>query len=160
MLLAACVVFVAVWIWTAATAGEQLPGHFDASGNVTRWDSTWSFLAVIGAIGLVIAVTFGAAHSLISRVPGHLINLPRRASRDYWTSPAHRAEFDRKISEDLQRLGAGTVLLLACLMVVSATTTGGSVDTVLLAAPTVLYVVGMLAYCGYMTWGGRYRVPR
>ncbi|WP_255285216.1 hypothetical protein [Rhodococcus globerulus] len=38
---------------------------------------------------------------------------------------------------------------------VAGTSTDGSVDTWLLVAPTVLYLVGVLGYCAYMIWGGR-----
>ncbi|MDV8069807.1 hypothetical protein R4P64_25060 [Rhodococcus sp. IEGM 1366] len=149
--------FAIAWTWVAATAGDEIPGHFDASGAVTRWDSKWSFLGPIGGICLGLTLAFGSARFLIPRVPGHAISI---ANHRYWTDPVNRAEFDRRISEDLEWLGAATALLLAWIAAVAGTSTDGSVDTWLLVAPTVLYLVGVLGYCAYMIWGGRYRVPQ
>lgn len=159
MLWIAFAVFVGVWVWVAVTAAADVPGHFDASGAVTRWDSKWSFLLPIGGIGVALTAVFAGARWLLPRVPGHAINLPNRSAHQFWTSPAHRGEFDRRIAEDLEWLGAATLLLLAWMMGVSGTTTGDSASGWALGVPTVLYLAGVLGYCAYMIWGPRYRVP-
>lgn len=156
----ACTVFAAVWIWVAATAGAELPGQFDASGTVTRWDSTWSFLGPIGGIAVALAVTVAGVRPLIRRVPAHAINLPSRTAHRYWIDPVNRGEFDRRIAEDVEWIGAATMALLAWITAVSGLTTADSVSVWVLAVPTVLYLAGALGYCVFMIRGPRYRVPR
>lgn len=152
-------VFAAVWIWMAATAGEQLPVRFDSSGAVTNRDSTWSFLAVTGGVGVAVTIASAVAPALFSRVPAQAISLPNPAAHRYWTDPANRAEFDRKVGADSQVMGGATVLLLAWVVAVSGSATGHAVSTWVLAVPTVVYLVGILGYCAYLTRGARYRVP-
>lgn len=152
-------VFAAVWVWLAVTAAAEVPGHFDGSGTVTRWDSKWSFLLPIGGVAIAVTALFAGMRWLFPRVPGHAINLPSRRAHEYWTSPAHRPELDRKLSEDLEWMGAATLLLLAWMMGVSGTTTGDGVSGWLLVTPTALYLAAVLGYCGFMIAGPRYRVP-
>jgi hypothetical protein len=149
-----------VWIWVAVAADDEVAGHFDMSGNVTRWDTKWSFLGVLGGVILVLGVLCALARRLIGRVPGQMVNLPGRSAHDYWTAPENRPDFDRKMSADLEWLGAATALLIAWIVGVAGSATDDGVDVWILAAPTVLYVVAVLAYTAYVVWGGRYRVPR
>jgi hypothetical protein len=153
-------IFAIAWMWVAATAGDEIPGQFGSSGEVTRQDSKWSFLGPIGGIGIGFTLAAAAARVLIPRVPRHAINLPNQNAHRYWTDPINRAEFDRRISEDLEWLGTATVLLLAAMTAVAGTVTADSVSVWLLAVPTALYLIGVLGYCGSMIWGGRYRVPQ
>lgn len=152
-------VFGTVWIWVAATAGDQLPARFDNSGAVMNRDSTWSFLVVIGGIGVAFTLASAVAPALISRVPAHAISLPSPAAHRYWTDPANRAEFDRKIGADIQAIVGATVLLLAWVLAVSGSTTGDAVSAGVLDAPIIAYLVGILGYCAYLARGARYRVP-
>lgn len=159
MLWLAFAVFTGVWMWLAVTAGPEVPGHFDGSGEVTRWDSKWSFLLPIGGVAAAVTAVFAAARRLLPRISGRAINLPNRAAHRYWTSPANRGEFDRRVAEDLEWIGAATLLLLAWMMGVSGQTTGTGVSSWALVVPTVLYLAGVLGYCAHMVAGARYRVP-
>ncbi|MFC4604062.1 hypothetical protein [Rhodococcus kronopolitis] len=153
-------VFVGVWAWLAVTADAELPGHFDGSGTVTRWDSKWSFLLPMAGVGVAATAVFAGAGRLIARVPGHAINLPSQGAHRYWTSPANRGELNRRTSEDLEWIGAATLMLLAWMTGVSGSTTGDSTSGWALAVPTALYLVVVLGRCVYLVGGPRYRVPR
>lgn len=156
----ACAVFAAVWLWLAVSAPEHLPGHVDASGTVTRWDGKWSLLLSLGGVALVLALMFGFAKPLLSRLPAHAINLPSRRAHEYWTAPERRAEFDERISADLRWMGAATIMLMAWMLAVIGSAQGDSVNPWALVVPTVVYLVVVLGYTGLIAWGPRYRVPQ
>lgn len=152
-------IFAGIWVWLAVTADAQVPGHFDGSGTVTRWDSKWSFLLPIGGIGVAVTALFAGARWLFPRISAQAINLPNPRAHKYWTSPANRGELDRRLSEDLEWAGVATMVLLAWMMGVSGQTTGDSVSAWALGLPTALYLVVVLGYCVYAMAGPRYRVP-
>lgn len=107
------VVFVAVWVLVASVGDRWVPARFDMSGSVTRWESKWAFLSTIGAIGAALLAIFLVAPPLVRRVPARAVNLPSRKAHEFWTNPAHRPEFDRRVAEDVEWLGTATLLLLA-----------------------------------------------
>lgn len=79
---------------------------------------------------------------------------------DYWTAPENRPTLNRKMAEDLDWMGAATALLLAWIVGVSGSTVGDSVSVWVLAVPTTLYLLAILAYVVFIIKGGRYRVPK
>ncbi|MGA9870935.1 MAG: hypothetical protein WBQ44_07325 [Rhodococcus sp. (in: high G+C Gram-positive bacteria)] len=155
----ACSLFAASLVWLATTAGDTVPAHFDGSGSVTRTDSTSSFLLSMGLTALALTALFAGARVLLPRLPGGAVNLPSRDAHAYWTAPENRAEFDRRMSEDLEWIGAATLLLLTWFTLVSGTAEV-AVSVWALAVPTVAYIAALLGYAVYAVRGGRYRVPR
>ena len=154
------ILFFAVLGFVGVVAGDEVPAHFDGSGNVTRMESTAPFLLVTGGIGLAIALLFGTARRWIPKVPAQLINMPSVKTHDYWTAPEQRPQLDRMIAEDLEWVGAATMVLIAWVAAVSGTTTGKSVGVWMLVVPTVLYTVGVVGYVVFVISSGRYRVPK
>lgn len=158
----AAVVFAAVWVAVAVAGPTEIAGHIDASGEVTRWDSKWVVLGGLGVVGVAFAVLFGSSGWLLARLPAGAINLPGRRRKEYWMRPANRDEFNRRMSADLQVLGAATMVLLAWLLAAttvfsaSGETSAGGWSFVV---PVVLYLVALLGYTAYVAVGGRYRVP-
>jgi hypothetical protein len=155
----ACTVFTAVWLWLAVSGSDQLPGHVDASGTVTRWDGKWSLLLILGGVTVGLALMFGFAKRVLSRVPASAINMPSREQHAYWTAPERRGEFDHRMATDLMWLGSATILLMAVMLAVVGGASGDSVDILPLVAPTAMYTVAVIGYTLYLALGPRYRVP-
>ncbi|WP_415977066.1 hypothetical protein [Rhodococcus sp. 077-4] len=159
-LLLSTLVFVGVLIWVAVTAGDVLPAHFTASGQVDRVETKSSFLLTTGGIGLVLIGFFASVGWWLPRLPAQLVNLPSRRMHDYWTASENRPALNRKMAEDLDWMGAATALLLAWIVGVSGRTVGHSVSAWVLAVPTALYLLAILGYTVFIIKGGRYRVPK
>lgn len=155
----AIVVFAVAWLWTAITAGDELPARIDGSGTVTRWDSKWSFLTVVGLVGGFTSAFFAGWRYLVRRVPGHMINLPDLEAWNHWISPENRPRFDRMIAEDLEWIGVATVALLAWITVVAGSVDGDDVGLWTMGLPTGAYTVGIIVYSMVMIFGTRYRIP-
>ncbi len=152
-------VFVGALMWVAVTAGDVLPAHFTGSGRVDRVESKSSFLLTTGGIGFALIGFFATIRWWLPKVPAQLVNLPSRRMHEYWTTPEHRPELNRKMAEDLRWIGSATALLFAWIVVVSGTATGDSVSVWVLAVPTAIYLLGVLGYVVFMIRGARYRIP-
>ncbi|MEK8070808.1 DUF1648 domain-containing protein [Rhodococcoides navarretei] len=159
-LLLSTLVFIGALIWVAVTAGDQVPAHFDGSGQVDRMDSKLSFLLTMGGTGFVMIGLFASVGWWLPKVPAQMVNLPSRRLHEYWTSAENRPELNRKMSEDLDWIGVATALLFAWICVVAGTTTDASVSVWVFVVPTVLYVVAILGYAAFVFMGSRYRVPK
>lgn len=116
---AAAAVFVGVLVWFAAVAPDSVPGHFNAAGQVDRWDSKTSFLIVMVAVGGVVIVLFGTMRLWIAKMPASAISLPTRRAHAYWTAAERRPELDGVVATVLELIGAAALLLLAGCVVVS-----------------------------------------
>ncbi|MFE0750471.1 DUF1648 domain-containing protein [Gordonia sp. NPDC058843] len=157
----AAAVFVSVWVAVAVAGPDRIAGHVDAAGEVTRWDSKWVVLAGLGAVGLLFVVIFGFSGALLARLPARAINLPGRRRKEYWMRPAHRTEFNRLMAEDLELIGAATMVLLAWLLAATtifSATGETSMNGWAFAVPLVIYVVALVGYTVYIAAGARYRV--
>jgi len=159
-LLLSSLVFIGVLVWVAVTAGDEIPAHFDGSGQVDRMDSKLSFLLTMGGTGFVMIGLFVSVGWWLPKVPAQLVNLPSRRLHEYWTAPENRPELNRKISDDLDWIGVASALLFAWICVVAGTTTGASVSAWVFVVPTVLYVVVILGYAAFAFMGSRYRIPK
>ncbi|MBY4213879.1 hypothetical protein HQO42_24805 [Rhodococcus fascians] len=158
-LLLSSLVFVGSLVWVAVTAGDEIPAHFDGSGQVDRMDSKLSFLLTMGATGFVLIGLFASVGWWLPKLPAQMVNLPSRRLHEYWTSPENRPELNRKMAEDLDWIGVASALLMSWIGVVAGTVTGESVSVWLFAVPTALYVIAILGYAVYVFKGGRYRIP-
>ncbi|OZC41046.1 hypothetical protein [Rhodococcoides fascians] len=159
-LLLSSLVFIGVLVWVAVTAGDEIPAHYDGSGQVDRMDSKLSFLLTMGGTGFVMIGLFVSVGWWLPKLPAQMVNLPSRRLHEYWTAPENRPELNRKISEDLDWIGVASALLFAWICVVSGTTTGASVSAWVFVVPTVLYVVVILGYAAFAFMGSRYRIPK
>lgn len=69
-LLLSTLAFIVTLIWVAVTAGDQVPAHFDGSGQVDRMESKLSFLLTMGGIGFAIIGLFASIGWWFPKVPG------------------------------------------------------------------------------------------
>lgn len=127
VLLSSLLVFAAVWVWFGLYAPDVVPGHFDAAGQVDRWDSKGALLAILGVLGAAMAILFGTTRRWIGRIPSSAVNLPSRRAHAYWTAPVRRGELDDVMSTTLELIGAGCLLLLTAVLVVSGRVAAGGV---------------------------------
>lgn len=158
-LLLSTLVFVGALIWMRTTAGDQVPAHFTGWGQIDRMESTSSFILTAGGIGMLLIGFLASVGWWLPKVPAQMVNLPSRRMHEYWTSPEHRPELDRKLAEDFDWIGSATALLLAWMVVVSGTATGDSVNGWILVAPTAFFLLAVLGYVAYVIKGNRYRIP-
>ncbi|MDV6263701.1 hypothetical protein [Rhodococcoides yunnanense] len=159
-LLLSSLVFIGVLVWVALTAGDEIPAHFDGSGQVDRMDSKLSFLLTMGGTGFVLIGLFASVRWWFPKLPAQFVNLPTRHMHEYWTADENRSALNRKVPEDLDWIGVATMLLFAWIAGVAGTTTGDSVSAWVLAVPTALYLLAILGYVVFIIKGGRYRVPK
>ncbi|MDZ7914725.1 MAG: hypothetical protein U5N21_14310 [Rhodococcus sp. (in: high G+C Gram-positive bacteria)] len=159
-LLLSTLVFIGALIWVGVTAGDQVPAHFDGSGQVDRMETKLSFLLTMGGVGFAMIVLFASIGWWFPKVPATMVNLPSRTMHEYWTAAENRPELNRKMAEDLEWIGAATALLFAWITGVAGATTGGSVSMWVLAVPTAIYMLSILGYVVFVVKGGRYRVPK
>ncbi|MFI8568116.1 hypothetical protein ACIGGF_16320 [Rhodococcus sp. NPDC078407] len=158
-LLLSTLFFVGVLVWVALTAADEMPAHFDGSGQVDRMDSKLSFLLTMGGTGFVMIVLFASVRWWFPKLPAQFVNLPTRRMHEYWTSSENRPALNRKVPEDLEWMGVATMLLLAWIAGVARSTTGNSVSVWVFAVPTALYLLAILGYAAFVFKGGRYRIP-
>ncbi|MBY6364729.1 hypothetical protein [Rhodococcoides corynebacterioides] len=151
-------VLVATVLWALATTNGPVALRVDASGAVTRVGSVWTLVGVLGGIGALLAATFLGAHRFLPHLPARLINLPSAEAHAFWTAPENRRELHRLLAEDLEWIGAATLVLFSWLMAVCVTAEN-SVAVWVFVVPVVAYVIAVLGYSVYVMRGGRYR-PR
>ncbi|MGV8875198.1 MAG: hypothetical protein ACOH2Q_21890 [Rhodococcus sp. (in: high G+C Gram-positive bacteria)] len=159
-LLLSTLVFIGSLVWVAVTAGDEIPAHFDGSGQVDRMESKASFLLTTGGIGVVLIGFLGSVGWWLPKVPAQMVNLPSRHMHEYWTADENRPELNRKMAEDLDLIAAATALLLSWFVLLSGATTGTAVGAWFLVVPTALYLLIVLGYVVFMIKGGRYRIPK
>ncbi|MBY3987050.1 hypothetical protein HQO84_14815 [Rhodococcus fascians] len=158
-LLLSSLVFIGVLVWVAVTAGDEIPAHYDGSGQVDRMDSKLSFLFTMGGTGFLLIGLFASVRWWFPKLPAQYVNLPTRRMHDYWTAAENRPALNRKVPEDLDWIGVSTNLLLAWFGGVAGTTADDGANVWVLAVPTGLYMLAVLGYTVFIVRGGRYRVP-
>src|SRR5699024_1713884 len=135
--------FLIAWLWAAlATSG---------------WENKWLFLVVMGVVGAAVVALFLSWRRLAPRFPGRWIRTSDPGAREYWNTPTNRIEFNRRISEDLERSGAVSMVFLAGLVLLFGSAAGARIETWVLATGIAVFVAVVLVYCLFLAFGNRYR---
>lgn len=140
---AAIAVFVVAWIWVALAAGT--------------WNDKWVFLSVVIVIGALLSVLFLGSRRFAPRLPTKWFRVSDPHAREYWSTPDHRGEFNRRISADLEWIGAATMLFLSAILLAFGSDSGAPAHNWTLIIPVAVFVIVVLGYCSYMIFGPRYR---
>lgn len=139
---------------------ERVPGQFDTSGEVHRWDSTAYFLGGMCGIAALFLAVFGGARWYIPKVPASAINLPSRSAHAYWTAAEQREAFNDIVASGLEAAGAAMIMVIATGVVLSGLTATGTIvpGGWVLAAVLVFGLATVLGSCVYVF--ARTRAPR
>ena len=150
------VAYAALWCWYALTLPERVPGHLGADGQVTRWDSKVTLLAITAGLGLLAWLCFALAPRWLGRIAGH-VNVPHA---EYWRRPENVPQMVRLVREDMAVAGAATMVLLGWMLNALARAAHGSPPAgAELAAGTAVYVIAAIGWAAWLYAGRRYRVP-
>jgi uncharacterized membrane protein len=102
---------VALAVVQGAVYYPQLPdvvaSHFDAAGHADGWMSKPAFMAVHGAVLLLMIVTFAGIPAV--RWPDSLVNLPHK---EHWLAPERRRATWSYVRRQMDLLGCGTLVLV------------------------------------------------
>ena len=135
-----------VLIWFAVALPDRVPGHFGLSGEVNRYDDKGVFVAAMAGIGVVMALLFGAARWWLPKLPGSVINLPGKKAHAYWTSPAHRDEFNGIMASAMETIGVFVLLLLTVIVLISGVAgLGATIPAWVFWLVTVAFLAAMMA---------------
>lgn len=146
-------------VWMLSLGLERVPGQYDTSGGVHRWDSTAYFLGGMCGVAALFLAMFGGARWFISRVPASRINLPSRSAHAYWTAAERREAFNDVFASGLEAAGAAMIMMFATIVVLSGlTATGTIVPGWVLAAVVVFFLAAVLGSFVYIF--ARTRVPK
>jgi uncharacterized membrane protein len=113
--LVSVVCLLAALVCAAYLLPDEVPLHFDGSGDPDHWGSRTEALVTMGAVGLLLALVLGGTAALTERMPVSLLNVPHK---DWWTATPDREQRMRQMMRtDLYALGAATMLLVALAVV-------------------------------------------
>lgn len=140
LVLAAVLIGFAVWAW--GVLPDQIPVHFSADGEVTRWEAK-SFFAWFGPtlIGVAtVALNYGLAAWLPDRP--HLVNLPDK--KRFLALPTQRqAAVIRPMQSMLYGLSAPLLALFWFIQLgIYAEATGGSAQPYIIATLVLAVLMG------------------
>jgi uncharacterized membrane protein len=145
---ASTVLLVAALVVAAVGLPEQVPLHFDGTGDADRWGSRTEALVTMSLVGGLLVVLLGGTAAFVDRLPVTMLNVPHK---QWWTaSPEREARMRRMMATDLYVIGAATVLLVA--LAVLATLQAARTDATLgglFVAGLVVYLVVVL---GWTVW--------
>ncbi|CAM3886398.1 DUF1648 domain-containing protein [Smaragdicoccus niigatensis] len=145
-LLASGVALTLLLVWFAVAMPDRVPGHFGLSGEVNRYDDKGVFVAAMAGIGVVMAVLFGAARWWLPTLPGSVINVPGKKAHAYWTSPAHRDEFNAIMASAMETIGAFVLLLLTVIVLISGVAgLGATIPAWIFWLVTATFLAAMMA---------------
>lgn len=96
--LAACVAYLAVFMWSWATLPDRVASHFDGSGAADDWSSRASFLTIQALVGVFVLAGLPLLGALTTKLPPSMVNLP---NKDYWLAPERRAATATAIRDQL-----------------------------------------------------------
>lgn len=148
-------IFSLVWLYGAATAPAQIPGHFAADGSVDHWEGKWSFLITLGLTTAGLVALFELIARLSPKIPEAMINMPHK---EYWMRPENRQKAAQLLAEDMRFFSSALVLLMAWMLGVTLSTADlGSSNSWLLMVPTFIFIAIVVGYSLWMMWGPRYR---
>jgi uncharacterized membrane protein len=152
---ASVVLLVAALVAAAVGLPEQVPLHFDGSGDADRWGSRTEALVTMSLVGAFLVVLLGGSAAFVDRLPVTLLNVPHK---QWWTAtPDREARLRRMMATDLYAIGAATVLLVA--LAVLATLRAARTDATLGGLFLAGLVVYLLVVVGWTVWActSRYR---
>ena len=75
--------------WIAGKLPEQVPSHFDTTGQPDGWTTRSGLLTTYSMLQVGIAVLFLGLARLVRRLPQLLVNVP---NKDYWFAGERRAD--------------------------------------------------------------------
>lgn len=81
---------------------ERIATHFDAAGNPDQWSAKSQYVLTSSAIMAGILALFPFLQLLVHRLPGFLLNLPRR---EYWLAPEREGSTRRRLGDMVHGLG-------------------------------------------------------
>lgn len=149
------VIWLGVLAWQVAVLPEQVPTHFDSSGQADDWSSKAGALAFSVLLPLGVVFPMPLLATLAIWWP-QAINAP---NRDWWAATGSRLRrFERLMREDLWLISAATLVLLVAVQVgITETAISGAdgMPMVYLWGPMAVLFVGIGAVMVRMM-GGRY----
>jgi len=89
---------------------ERMASHFGGHGEANGWMSRTGDLFILGVTGVGLPLLFVILALVTPLIPPRFVNLPHR---EYWLSPAHRAETSTFITRQMLWMGCLMVLFLA-----------------------------------------------
>ncbi|QKT11692.1 hypothetical protein [Rhodococcus sp. W8901] len=153
------VAFVLATNWLLLTAPGQLPSHFEGSGEITEWMSLGQYVTITCAFALGTALICGGARWYIPKIPDRAFNVAGPHS-NYWTRPENRNEFNTKFIADLEWIGVLVTLIIVGVTCLSGITAAGvHVPFWIRPTVTVLPILTLLGYAGYIAYSRRYSPP-
>ena len=133
----------AVWFWIAAP--DQVPSHFDASGQADDWSSKVETLAILVPLGVGISILF-SIRWIWEKLPAAIINIP---NKDYWLEHGETTYLYDCLMQFLRIVGGSIALLFTTiLLMILCEGRGASMPTGLTYVPTVIFLV----ITGLATW--------
>lgn len=142
-------------LWQHDRLPERVASHFNAAGVADGWTTRDG--QTVWHVGVVLCMTalFEGLARLSPRLPGELINLPRR---DYWLAPERRAATHAWLA-GLARL-LGCVLLVFFLALFHLVYRANLDGIRMPPAPAGLLLGGLLASVGLVLAGALVRLAR
>lgn len=94
----------------------EIPLHFGLDGSADRMGSRGRWAAELGLAGAAVTAVFVGLLRWLPRLPVTALNLPHK---EYWARPENEDRVRRMVAEDLGRIGAVTLLMLAAVGVLT-----------------------------------------
>ncbi len=145
---------VLVWQWVSLP--ERVPVKMGFGGVVERWGSKTEHLLTMTGATVLIGALFLLMTPLLLKLPAAMVNIPHR---EYWLVPQRRPELARRIGDEMNVIGAATLLLVlaAGLQTGYAATRGHgfAYDWVVLA----VYLAFTIGWAIRLATSSRYRPP-
>lgn len=154
----ACAAWVVTMVIVAMTLPDRVPTHWSGT-SPDQWSGRVGAMAMFVVAPLVVGALLAAAPALVVRWPQG-VNVP---GKERWlSSPQRLRTLERLVREDMALFAALSFVFFAFLSVstaVAARRPGGEMPGLLLAAPTLLFVAGILVILvGRMLISKRYTV--
>ncbi|WP_285727633.1 DUF1648 domain-containing protein [Psychromicrobium xiongbiense] len=158
LLVGALLIYCALLTWFQMTAPDQVPAHFGAGGQASRWDSKNGFALLLTIVAAALSLLLTFLPQWLPRFPSALVNVPNRR---YWTRPENRSALRELLEVDLSRIAALVILLLSWILVMVnyAAQHGGEASDPLLIGPSLGIVLVILGYVVWLAGGKRYAIP-
>lgn len=157
------VTYVGGLLLTLLIGPDTVPQHIGSSGEVNAWASKSSHVLFMAGLGAFLLLVTVGSKAFVSRVDASWINLPDRAAHAYWTAPANRPRFNRRMGADIDLLMGITFVFVAIISTTVALTAqrtepAGPFGITSVIAVSI-YLAAMIGYCIALAVGRRYAVP-